>query len=72
MQLQSIGRKSDDDWSLCSDGTRNEGAVKGAVENFLLPKGLTITVTYWNQPAPFFTWMVQKPMCCPPLLENCQ
>jgi len=61
-EVRSIGHKPDNDWSLCSDGTRHEGAVKGAVEEFLLPKGLTITVTYWRQKG-YFTWLVQKPMC---------
>ena len=40
----------DQDWGLCGDGTRNELTVKGAVKNFILPKGLTISVTsYWRQ-----------------------
>lgn len=50
------------DWGLCGDGTRNELAVKGAVNDFFLPKGLTISVTYYRE-RNFMTWMVQKPLC---------
>lgn len=50
------------DWGLCQDGTRNEMAVKGAVNDFFLPKGLTITVTYYREQN-FMTWLVQKPLC---------
>ena len=50
------------DWGLCGDGTRNDLAVKGAVNDFFIPKGLTITVTYWRQHN-FMTWVVQKPLC---------
>jgi len=51
------------DWGLCGDGTtRNELAVKGAVNDFFLPKGLTIAVTYYRQKN-FMTWIVQKPLC---------
>ena len=53
---------SNQDWGLCRDGTRNEMAVKGAVNDFFVPKGLTITVSYWQQPM-FMSWAVQKPMC---------
>lgn len=49
------------DWSLCMDGRRFTGAVKGAVDEFFLPLGLTVTVTYWE--ARWFSWMVQKPLC---------
>ena len=34
------------DWSVCDDGTRHKGAVRGTVEVLVLPKGLTIKVTY--------------------------
>ena len=50
------------DWGLCADGTRHDLAVKGAVNDFFLPKGLTITVTYYREQN-FMTWMVQKPLC---------
>lgn len=49
------------DWSLCGDGRRFPEAVKGAVLEFAMSKGLTVTVTY--QERNFFTWMVQKPLC---------
>jgi hypothetical protein len=50
------------DWSLCMDGTRNSGAVRGAVEEFCVDKGLTISVAYAEDHI-FRTWMVQKQMC---------
>lgn len=50
------------DWGLCQDGSRNDMAVKGAVNDFFIPKGLTISVEYFRG-RNFFTWMVQKPMC---------
>ena len=55
-------REEGEDWSVCGNGTRHEGAVRGAVEEFFLPKGLTITMTYWME-LNWFTWLVQKPMC---------
>ena len=57
-EVQDTGQ----DWSICGDGTKQEGAVRGAVEEFFLPKGLTITVTYWRQ-YHWFSWLLQKPMC---------
>lgn len=35
-----------EDWGLCMNGTRNEGAVKGAVTDFAQRLGLTVAVTY--------------------------
>ncbi|GAB4813768.1 hypothetical protein N2152v2_000814 [Parachlorella kessleri] len=35
-------KDSNQDWSLCMNGTRNEGAVKGAVDEFALKHGLQI------------------------------
>jgi len=57
IEVKSITKQ---DWGLCMDGTRNERAVKGAVQDFFLPMGLTISITYkdsWN------SWMVHKPLC---------
>jgi hypothetical protein len=51
-----IGNKQD--WGLCLDGTRNDMAVKGAVNDFFLPKGLTISVTYYREQN-WMSWMVQ-------------
>ena len=45
------------DWSLCMDGTVNEGAVKGAVEEFAAKHGLVVTVMFDRWPS----WMLQKP-----------
>jgi hypothetical protein len=50
------------DWGLCADGTRHDMAVKGAVNDFFLKKGLTITVTYYRQNN-FMSWIVKKPLC---------
>jgi hypothetical protein len=44
----------DEDWSLCGDGRRNEGAVKGAVEDFADAHELTILVTYREPEWPSF------------------
>ena len=51
------------DWGLYYNGTRNERAVKGAVDNFFIPKGLAITVSYYREQN-FMTWMVQKLVPC--------
>lgn len=49
-----------EDWGLCGNGSRNEGAVVSAVNDFFKRLGLTVTVTYregqWN------SWMVRKPL----------
>ena len=34
-----------DNWSICANGTVNEGAVKGAVDEFALKKGLSVSLT---------------------------
>jgi len=52
----------DQDWGLCGDGTRNEMAVKGAVNDFFLPKGYTISVTYYREDN-YMSWMIQKRLC---------
>ena len=47
------------DWGLCQDGTRNEGAVRGAVDDFAAKHDLQVVVTYrddWN------SWMIRKPI----------
>lgn len=49
------------DWSLCEDGRVFPQAVKGAVLEFAMPRGLTVSVTYGERH--FFSWMIQKPMC---------
>jgi len=49
------------DWGLCGDGSRNERAVKGAVDDFFIPKGLTISITYMD--GALESWIVQKPLC---------
>jgi hypothetical protein len=39
-----------EDWSVCSNGTRNEGSVKGAVDEFMKQKGVTklyVTKELW-------------------------
>ena len=50
------------DWGLCQDGTRNEMAVKGAVNDFFVPKGYTISVTYYREEN-WMSWIVQKRLC---------
>lgn len=47
------------DWAVCGDSTRHEGAVKGAVDEFFGEKGVQVMVTYkeqhWN------SWYARKP-----------
>jgi len=45
------------DWSLCLNGTRNDGAVKGAVLEWAVQHCLTIVVTQDGWPS----WVVRKP-----------
>lgn len=47
------------DWSLCMDGTKKIGAVKGAVDNFAMKNNLQVFVTY--QDPPWSTWIILKP-----------
>lgn len=48
------------DWGLCQNGTRIDSAVKGAVLDFFLPKGLTVSVTHEKR---LKNWFLQKPLC---------
>ncbi|KAL4425800.1 hypothetical protein ABPG75_009816 [Micractinium tetrahymenae] len=54
----------DEDWGLCGNGRKHDGAVKAAVAEFAAREGLTVAVTYreWEQ-HPYATWMVRKPTC---------
>ena len=47
------------DWSICMDGTRNDGAVRGAVEEFADKHGLVVSVMY-GEGAKWASWMFQK------------
>jgi hypothetical protein len=52
------------DWSLCGDGVTIEPrAVVGAVEDFAMKLGLTISVTYLDNSVEsnWPSWMIQKP-----------
>lgn len=48
------------DWGLCHNGTRHQGAVRAAVDDFFGGMGLQVVATYkeemWN------TWMVRQPL----------
>ncbi len=46
------------DWSVCMDGSIQDGAVKGAVNDFFSAKGVSVLVTYAEQ---WPTWVVRKP-----------
>ncbi len=50
---------SGQDWALCMDGSRNDGAVKGAVDGFFAGLGLQVLVTYSD--VPWVSWIVRKP-----------
>lgn len=45
------------DWGICEDGSRNEGAVKGAVDDFAKKHNLTVTFNKEEWP----TWFIRKP-----------
>ena len=49
---------SSQDWSVCGNGTRNEGAVKGAVNDFVKNKNVTIHVTKEVWPSWWFVVVV--------------
>lgn len=51
------------DWTTCADGTKNEGSVRAAVEEFAQDKGLTITVTCDTQTREkhWPSWVTRKP-----------
>ena len=48
------------DWSLCENGTRHRGAVRGAVEDFAKRHGLSISATF-GDPLVNSSWMTVKP-----------
>lgn len=49
------------DWSVCSNGSIRQGAVRGAVNDFFRRENIQVVVTYrehaWN------TWLARKPLC---------
>jgi hypothetical protein len=47
-----------------ADGSRNEGAVKGAVQDFATSHGLAVTVAYQEDGNPWKSWMMRKPVQC--------
>lgn len=47
------------DWSLCLDGSRHEGAVRGAVEEFFRSKNVRVYRT-WEET--WYSWIVRKPL----------
>jgi hypothetical protein len=52
-----------EDWSVCGDGSINQGAVKGAVLDYFREKQLQVVVTYAERS--FHSWAVRKPeMVC--------
>ena len=50
-----------EDWGLCGDGTRNDGAVRGAVDEWALSQGLTLAVAFLEDGYTWKSWMVRKP-----------
>lgn len=59
--FKSAAEVPNQDWSVCHDGTKNPGAVKGAVQDFMTARGVTVSVAYQDGDWP--SWLVQKPMC---------
>ncbi|PRW57235.1 hypothetical protein C2E21_3942 [Chlorella sorokiniana] len=52
-----------EDWSLCANGTRHEGAVEGAVRDFAQLHFLTVAVTY-AEGHPWKSWMAALQAPC--------
>jgi hypothetical protein len=50
---------SEQDWSVCADGSKHDGAVRGAVDEFFGQLGLQVLVTYRD--GPWVSWVVRKP-----------
>jgi hypothetical protein len=48
----------EEDWGICADGSRNNGSVKAAVNQFAASRHLQIVVTYREA---YPTWMIRKP-----------
>jgi hypothetical protein len=42
------------------NGTKHERAVRGAVEDFAVKKGLVVSITY-KEEGTWISWMMQKP-----------
>lgn len=62
-RIISPHHSNEQDWSVCANGQRNKGAVKGAVSDFFAPLGLQVVVTY--KESFWHTWMVRKPKASP-------
>lgn len=60
MNAADVRAVSDQDWSLCMDGTKHGGAVRGALEEFAANHGLVVSVMYIEN-GHFASWMMQKP-----------
>jgi hypothetical protein len=60
MDAAEVRKLSNQDWSLCMDGTKNEAAVRGAVQDFAAQKELVVSVTY-KEGGAWTSWMMQKP-----------
>jgi len=56
MNARQAYQLSGQHWNLCMDGTINEGAVKGAVNEFAAAQDVTLTITDEEWP----TWIVRK------------
>lgn len=52
-------KATNQDWSVCMDGTVNFGAVKGAVNEFAEEHGLTVVATVADGDWP--SWLIRKP-----------
>jgi Methyltransferase domain len=59
MTAADVRAVSEQDWSICMDGTIHEGAVRGAVEEFAVQHGLVLSVMYIEN-GHFASWLMQK------------
>jgi hypothetical protein len=59
MTSDDVKAKTDQDWSVCQDGTIRPSAVKGAVNDFVASKQVQLVVTKEEWPS----WITRKPAC---------
>eukprot|EP00798_Chlamydomonas_sp_ICE-L_P007720 gene7720-891_t len=58
-----VHKISGQQWSICMNGTINHGAVRGAVDEFALKRGLFVSVT-WGEDHIWKSWIIRKHHAC--------
>jgi len=57
LDASTVKSRNGQDWGVCQDSTRNDGAVKGAVDDFVSTNHLSLHITTDEWP----TWITRKP-----------